>query len=270
VIALCVKSHATAVAAREIGRHGRKGATVVSFQNGVSNVEALRSKLPRFEIVPGMVPFNVARLGPASWHKGTSGDLAVGESDATRMLGAQLNRGPARLTLVGDMTALAWGKLLMNLNNAVNALSRRTLLDELGERDYRRVVAASIVEALDLLGTAGIEPAQVGPIPPKLLPHAIAAPNFIFKNLLLRVQKIDAKARSSMADDLAAGRETEIDYLNGEIVKLARSLGRDAPVNRTLVDLVKQAEAGVDIAWSPEELRKYVLQGHREVAPFGY
>jgi 2-dehydropantoate 2-reductase len=144
------------------------------------------------------------------------------------------------------------------------------LLDQLGERDYRRVVAASIVEALDLLGTAGIEPAQVGPIPPKLLPHAIAAPNFIFKNLLLRVQKIDAKARSSMADDLAAGRETEIDYLNGEIVKLARSLGRDAPVNRTLVDLVKQAEAGVDIAWSPEELRKYVLQGHREVAPFGY
>ena len=270
VIALCVKSHGTAAAAKEIGRHARKGATIVSFQNGVSNVETLRPMLRRFEIVQGMVPFNVAALGRGHWHKGTSGDLVAGESEATRKLAAQIAKGPARLTLASDMKALAWGKLLINLNNAVNALSRRTLLEQLRERDYRRVVAASMVEALDLLEAAGIRPAQVGPIPPKLLPHAVAAPNFIFTNLLLRVQKIDAAARSSMADDLSAGRETEIDFLNGEVVRLAQSLGREAPVNAAIVDLVKQAEAGVEHAWSPEELRRYVLQGHRGVAPFGY
>jgi 2-dehydropantoate 2-reductase len=270
VIALCVKSHGTEAAAREIGRHARKGATVISFQNGVSNIDTLKPMLPRFEVVQGMVPFNVAALGQGRWHKGTSGDLVAGGSDATRTLAARLAKGPARLTLAGDMKGLAWGKLLINLNNAVNALSRRTLLEQLRERDYRRVVAASMVEALDLLAAAGIQPAQVGPIPPKLLPHAIAAPNFIFRNLLLRVQKIDATARSSMADDLAAGRETEVDFLNGEVVRLARSLGREAPVNSAIVDLVKQAEAGVEHAWSPEELRRYVLQGHRGVAPFGY
>jgi 2-dehydropantoate 2-reductase len=84
------------------------------------------------------------------------------------------------------------------------------------------------------------------------------------------VQKIDSKARSSMADDLAAARPTEIDYLNGEVVKLARSLGRDAPVNSAIVDLIKQREAGVEQAWSAEQLRKYVLEGHRGVAIFGY
>jgi len=110
----------------------------------------------------------------------------------------------------------------------------------------------------------------VGPVPPKLLPHAIAAPDFIFKNLLLRVQKVDAEARSSMADDFAAGRETEIDQLNGEVVKLARSLGRGAPVNSAIVELVKQRELGVEHEWSAEELRKYVLEGHRGVALFGY
>jgi 2-dehydropantoate 2-reductase len=73
-----------------------------------------------------------------------------------------------------------------------------------------------------------------------------------------------------MADDLAAGRPTEIDYLNGEVVKLARSLGRDAPVNSAIVDLVKQREVGVEQVWSPEQLRKYVLEGHRGVAIFGY
>nr|WP_295372646.1 2-dehydropantoate 2-reductase [uncultured Sphingosinicella sp.] len=270
IVALCVKSSDTQAAAKQIATHARKKPAVISFQNGVSNVDSLKSLLPRLEVVQGMVPFNVASLGKGRFHKGTSGELAAGESEVTRRLAAQIGDRPGRLRVEKDMRSVAWGKLLINLNNAVNALSGETLLDQLGKRDYRRVVAASIVEALELLKAAGIEPAQVGPVPPKLLPHAIAAPDFVFKNLLLRVQKIDAHARSSMADDLAAGRETEIDYLNGEVVRLARSLGREAPVNSAIVSLVKQREAGVERLWSPDQLRKYVLEGHRGVAIFGY
>src|SRR5688500_7856845 len=59
VIALCVKSVGTAAAAREIARHGRPGATVISFQNGVSNAEVLEAALPGFTVLRGMVPFNV-------------------------------------------------------------------------------------------------------------------------------------------------------------------------------------------------------------------
>jgi 2-dehydropantoate 2-reductase len=270
LVLLCVKSSDTWDAAKEIGRHARKGTPVLSFQNGVSNAERLKAQLPRFTILQGIVPFNVAHLGLGRWHKGTSGDLIAEEHEVTQGLADRIGKGPAQLTLAKDMKAVAWGKLLINLNNAVNALSGETLLGQLGKRDYRRVVAASIVEALELLKAAGIEPAKIGPLPPQLLPHAIAAPDFIFKNLLLRVQKIDAEARSSMADDFAAGRETEIDYLNGEVVKLARSLGREAPVNSAIVELVKQRELGVEHAWSAEELRKYVLEGHRGVALFGY
>ena len=80
----------------------------------------------------------------------------------------------------------------------------------------------------------------------------IGAPDLIFNNLFLKVQKIDPKGRGSMADDFAAGRPTEIDYLNGEVVRLAESLGREAPVNAAIVDLVKQAEAGVERLWSAE------------------
>lgn len=73
-----------------------------------------------------------------------------------------------------------------------------------------------------------------------------------------------------MYDDLAAGRPTEIDYLNGEVVKLAASLHRKAPVNEAIVSLIKQAELGVEHLWSPEELRQHILEG-RKVAPlFGY
>lgn len=270
IVALCVKSSATAAAAKEIARHARQGAAVISFQNGIANADALRRLLPKHEVVQGMVPYNVARLGQGRWHKGTSGELAAADHQAARDLAERIGHRPGRLTLSADMTGLAWGKLLLNLNNAVNALSGKTLLDQLAERDYRRVAAAAMIEALGILDAAGIEPAKIGPVPPRLLPHAVGAPDFIFRNLVLRVQKIDSQARSSMYDDLAAGRETEIDQLNGEVVRLARSLGLDAPVNGAIVELIKQAEAGVELNWSAEKLRRYVLEGHRGVALFGY
>ena len=78
----------------------------------------------------------------------------------------QVAGGPAALRLSDDMLGLAWGKLLINLNNAVSALSGRTLLDELRQRDYRRVVAASQREGLRLLRRARIRPGKVGPVPP--------------------------------------------------------------------------------------------------------
>ena len=271
IIALCVKSNATAAAAKEIGRHARKGALVVSFQNGVSNVDTLRSVLKaRFEAVAGMVPYNVAGLGHGRFHKGVAGDLVAEDVPALRALADRVGGGPARLRLSNDMAAIGWGKLLINLNNAVNALSGRPLLEQLKERDFRRVVAASIVEALGLLEAAGIAPAKIGPVPPKLLPHVIASPDFVFNNLFLKIQRIDARARSSMADDLKAGRPTEIDYLNGEVVKLADRLGRPAPVNRAIVSLVKQAEAGVEHLWEPARLRAHVLEGHESAPIFGY
>jgi 2-dehydropantoate 2-reductase len=166
--------------------------------------------------------------------------------------------GPEALKLSDDMLGLAWGKLLINLNNAVNALSGRTLIDELKRRDYRRVFAAAMREGLTLLQRAEIEPATVGPISPNVLPRIIGAPDWLFNNVFLKQWKIDAKARSSMADDLAACRKTEIDYLNGELVRLAERLQRDAPVNRAIVELVRKAEAGAE-PLTPIALRKAVL-----------
>ena len=70
--------------------------------------------------------------------------------------------------------------------------------------------------------------------------------------LFLKRWKIDAKARSSMADDLAAGRKTEIDYLNGELVQLADRLQRAAPVNRAIVDLIRKAGRKADLSTANE------------------
>ena len=271
VILLTVKSNDTEAAAKEIGRNAKKGATVVSLQNGVSNAETLRAALgKRFAVVQAMVPFNVAYLGHGRFHKGVAGELVAEDMPVTRALAEAIGDGPARLRVATNMPAVAWGKLLINLNNAVNALSGCTLLEQLRERDYRRVVAASIVEALAVLEAARIEPAKIGPVPPRLLPHVIGAPDLIFNSLFIKIQKIDARARSSMYDDLAAGRTTEIDYLNGEVVKLGKKVGFPTPVNEAIVSLIRQREAGVEHLWSPAELRARIQEGSKVAPLFGY
>jgi len=259
VIALTVKSGDTAEAAAQIAEHAKAGALVISFQNGVSNVDVLEHGLGgRFEVARGMVPYNVAYLGEGRFHKGVAGELYAERRAGTRALAEAIGDGPAALKLSDDMLAVAWGKLLINLNNAVNALCGRTLIEELKSRDYRRVFAACMREGLELLEQAEIEPVAAGPVPLSRLPRIIGSPDWLFNRFFLKRWKIDAKARSSMADDLAAGRKTEVDYINGELVRLAERLQRAAPVNRAIVELVRKAEAGAK-PLGPAALRKAAL-----------
>lgn len=259
IVLVTVKSTATHEAAVAIARSAPEDAIVVSLQNGISNVDLLRQALPGRTVLRGIVGFNVARLGEGHWHRGTSGVIEVERHPRVFELVERLKGDPAAPVPVDDIPRRAWGKLLLNLNNAVNALSGKTLLAELSERPYRRVLAASMREALRVLEAAGIRPAKVGPLPPRLLPVFVAAPDPVFNTIGLRLQKIDAAARSSMADDFAAGRASEIDFLNGEIVALAERNGMSAPVNAAIVQLVKKAEMGGRRSFTGPELAARVL-----------
>ena len=91
-------------------------------------------------------------------------------------------------------------------------------------------------------------------IAPRLLPLLLRLPDAIFKRLASAMLHIDEAARSSMWDDLQAGRKTEIDYLNGAVVLLAASLGRTAPCNSHMMQLIHAAESGAGKAWTGSEL----------------
>lgn len=260
LILVCVKSAATPVAADELSRVARPGTLVISLQNGISNAEYLAKKLPQCTVLAGMVPFNVAHAGPGHWHRGTEGELHV---EANGQLKPYLDRfTKALLPLLQrtDIESVQWGKLLVNLNNAVNALSGLPLLAQLSDWNYRYVVASSIREARALLKGAGIKPARIGKVPPALLPVLLMLPNALYLRLAQKMLRIDPKARSSMAEDLAAGRLTEINYLNGEIVRLAARVGRPAPVNARIIDLVHDAERGGRRTWEGRELRKAIKE----------
>ncbi|MFI5695611.1 2-dehydropantoate 2-reductase [Kribbella sp. NPDC051586] len=253
LVLVTVKSAATESAAAELAPVLKPGAVVVSFQNGVRNGELLRSRLTEQVVVPGMVPFNVLNRGAGVFHQGTEGALDVRRDAALAPYVEAFQWAGLPLTQHEDILPVQWAKLLLNLNNPINALSNLPLRDELSERAYRRCLAAAQSETLAILDAAGIEPAQLLAVPMRRFPSILRLPDFLFRRLASKMLAIDPLARTSMWEDLEAGRPTEIDYLNGEVVRLAESLGRPAPVNAKLVELIRAAETARR-AWSGAEL----------------
>ena len=127
---------------------------------------------------------------------------------------------------------------------------------QLSIREYRQCLAIAQLEALNLLKIAKIKPAQLTPIPTQFIPTILKLPNTVFKIVSQKMLAIDPLARSSMADDLSSARKTEIDWINGEVVNLAKQLKLTAPINEKLIQLVKQAESTSELkAWSGIELK---------------
>ncbi|MEO8842600.1 MAG: 2-dehydropantoate 2-reductase [Kofleriaceae bacterium] len=247
LVLVTVKSAATAEAGRALAPHGSAphgDAAIVSLQNGIHNASVLRAALPGRVVLAGMVPFNVARVAPGRYHRGTSGELVVEAHPAVEPLLLAARNAGLPLAARADIVAVQWGKLVMNLNNAINALSGKPLLEELSDRDFRRCLAAAQREALDVLDAAKQPVAKLLALPPRWVARVLPMPDWAFRRIATRVAAVDPHARSSMQDDFAAERATEIDFLQGEIVALAASLGRSAPVNAKLVALVRAAEAG--------------------------
>lgn len=244
LVLVTVKSAATAEAAQQLAPVLAPSTTVVSLQNGVRNVTTLRDALPAHRVLAGMVPFNVVRHRPGTYHRASQGTLMFEAHEAAAPLTEACLAADLPFELRDDMPAVQWSKLVLNLNNAINALSNKPLAAELAERDFRRCLAAAQREAVALITAAGHPVARVTPLPTSWIARLLTAPDPIFKLLARRIVAIDPAARSSMWDDLEANRPTEVDYIQGEIVALADRLGRAAPVNQTLVRLIKEAELG--------------------------
>ncbi|WP_027583290.1 2-dehydropantoate 2-reductase [Bradyrhizobium sp. Ai1a-2] len=240
-VLVTVKSADTAGIADIIARHAPEDAVIVSLQNGVGNVGLLRQRLPGRKVLGGMVSFNVVALGQGRFHRSTSGAIVV-ERDAAGT--AQRLSVPGLVMRATDnIDGVQWGKLIVNLNNALNALSDIPLRQQLAQRSWRKLFADQMAEGLAVIRAEGIRPVSPTPIPPGLMPPLLRVPDAIFETLLGRTMKIDPEARSSMWEDLRRGRRTEIDYLQGVITAIADRRGLKAPLSRRVVELVKQAEA---------------------------
>ena len=239
-ILVCVKSMDTVAAGEALAGIVAPGTIVVSLQNGISNAGLLSAALPQAQVIDAMVAFNVARKGGNGFHRGTEGGIVLADKPGALDLSAIFNSAGIATEVSREISSVKWGKLLMNLNNAVNALSGLPLRAQLSMRKHRLLLADSVAEALQVLRKAGIRPARIGKVAPAIMPFLLRLPDPVFRMLAAGMLKIDDQARSSMADDLDRGRKPEIDYLQGEIVRLGKSVGVPTPVNSEIVERIRR------------------------------
>ena len=244
IVLVTVKSGGTAAMAGLIAKHAPKGCVVVSLQNGVDNPAVLRERAGEGRtVVPGMVPFNVVHEKKAQphFHRSTGAVMTIGTG--VPGLKAALEVPGLKVEENAGIEAIQWSKLLVNLNNANNALGGGSLLDGVNDRGWRRIFAAQLDEALRVYRAAGIRPAPIAGRAPWTIPRLLRLPDFLFRRLAPPMASPDPRARSSMLEDLEHGRPTEIGYLHGRIAELGRRHGVPTPVIDEMIRRVKAAEA---------------------------
>ena len=257
-VLVCVKSAQTEQVAAQLDGLLEPDVVVASFQNGVRNAQTLRAALGARPVVASIVDFNVVSRGRGIFHRGTDGGLKLERMPAARALVASLRQ--TGLT-VQEETAIAphqWTKLLVNLNNAVVALTDAPTPRLLTDSTLREVVAALIEEATRVLRAASISTAPLRGLPAWVMPKILRLPSPLVRLVTRAQMKMDPEARSSMWEDLHRGRPTEVDYLNGEILRVAAEAGLQAPINGRVVELIHEAEArgAGSPALSPSALRR--------------
>jgi 2-dehydropantoate 2-reductase len=204
-------------------------------------VAVLRERLPGRRVLAGMVPFNVIAFGKARFHRATSGDIVIEQDDDNTA--NRLSVQGLKMRASANIAGVQWGKLLVNLNNALNALADLPLRQQLARREWRVLFADQMAEGLVALKAEGIKPVSSTPVPASWAPLLLRLPDPLFEMLLGRTMQIDAEARSSMWEDLQRGRRTEIDHLQGVIAEIADRHGLQVPLSRRIVALIKRAEA---------------------------
>ncbi|CAM5327060.1 2-dehydropantoate 2-reductase OS=Afipia felis OX=1035 GN=panE_2 PE=3 SV=1 [Afipia felis] len=224
VVLVCVKSADTEEAGREISPYLESGAVVISLQNGVDNAERLAAVLAR-SVVPAVVYVAAGMGGPGHIVHHGRGDLIIGPSPRSEEIATVFAASAIPTVVSGEVLARLWDKLVINC--AYNALSAIGQLPygRLFEADGAREVMDSVItECLAVASRLGVA----------------VSPDIGDKTFAL--VKVMPEQYSSTAQDLARGKPSEIDFLNGHVVRKGRELGIATPSNLALQVAVKLRE----------------------------
>lgn len=230
IVLFCVKTTDNAATARALAPLLAPGAVVLSFQNGVDNVEQIRAAAA-IEALPAVVYVAASVPEPGRVKHIGRGDLVFGpKNEKTERVAALFSRAGVPCRISENMDGELWTKLIWNCAlNAVSALGRAKYGQIAASADARKVVETVVDEVLAVARAANIHPP--GLEDPKT---AIAG--------AFKIATQMAEALSSTAQDMNRGKRTEIDSLNGYISRRGAELGVPTPVNHALYALVKLAE----------------------------
>lgn len=221
----CVKSQDTEVAAREMAPHLEPDAVILSLQNGVDNAQRLSAALGR-SVIPVAVYVATEMAGPGRVKHHGRGELVIGASPHSPALVPLFAEAGIPVEISDNVLGALWAKLVLNCAyNALSAIAQlpyRALMEGVG---VQQVMTDAVDECLAVARAEGI-----------------SVPGDTWE-AVQRIARTVPDQYSSTAQDLARGKRSEIDYINGHVMRRGMALGIPTPVNRTLFTLVKLLES---------------------------
>lgn len=230
VVLLTVKTLDTESAARSLVPHLAPGAILLSMQNGVDNVERIRTAAG-IDALAAVVYVAAAMTAPGCVRHTGRGDLVVGDPRGVRReevgtVAALFKRAGVPCVVSNNIEAELWTKMAMNCAfNAVSALGRAKYGRIVQDAPTREVLRQAVEETAAVARASGVRLGDVDLV-----------------GAAYRLGEAMSGATSSTAQDIARGKRTEIDSLNGYAARRGAELGVPTPVNGTLHALVKLLE----------------------------
>lgn len=226
LVLFCVKSGDTESAGAEIRPHLAPGAVVLRLQNGVDNAERLRGVLPGHTVAAVVVYVATEMAGPGHLKHHGRGDLVIEPFEGSGELARTLIASGVPTEVSPDVRGALWAKLTINCAyNALSAVAQLPYGGLLKVDGVREVIRDVIAECLAVAAAEGIE-----------VPGDVAA-------AARRIGETMPGQYSSTAQDVARGKPSEIDHLNGLVVRRGEALGVPTPANRVLHTMVKLVES---------------------------
>lgn len=224
LVLVCVKSGDTESAGEALRPHLDHSAVVWSLQNGVDNAERLAAVLGR-PVAPVVVYVASAMAGDGHVSHHGRGELVVGPGADNERMAAAFESAGVPMQISDNVAGALWMKLVLNCAwNALSALSQQPYGVLAGAEGVPAVMRDVVAECRAVAAAEGVQ-----------LPEGVDA-------AVRRIGETMPGQFSSTAQDLARGRRSEIDHLNGFVVRRGEARGVPTPVNRVLLTLVRLAE----------------------------
>jgi 2-dehydropantoate 2-reductase len=225
------------------------GVPLLVVQNGLGGIRVAGEVLPRSPLVAGLALFATSYLSPGHITVTAALPIVLGGAPGTDpvVVGrfAELLRGVMTVETVENLEGAQWTKLLINHVNALPAITGLSVQQTVADPALLRVLAGSLRETVRIANRIGIRFAGLQGLPGWLLPWLGHGPLAVAARLprLLAKRMGDVPNPGSTLQSIRRGQLTEIDFLNGAVVRVARERGFDAPINAALVRLVHEVES---------------------------
>jgi 2-dehydropantoate 2-reductase len=261
-VLFAIKAYDTEQVIRSLAPFASHLPPFVCFQNGVDNEQALSQVLGKEKVIPATITSAIGRRGLGSIVLEKRRGLGIWSGHGlSKALGEAFDQAGLNPFLYPDPLSMKWSKLVVNLlANATSAILDMTPAEIYKHPDLVRIEARQVREALNVMDRKGLRTVNLPRTPVRLLAFAYRLPTSVSGPLLYRAvgRGRGAKMPSFHIDLHNGPRPSEVEYLNGAVVKHAEKLGLSAPVNRTLTELLTGMTKGeiavTDYAKNPKRL----------------